>query len=236
MIEKIIIPATLSLIASVDKNNTSNIYQIISEDKIIETNKEFHTPVTSLKDSTLTKKEVLEIIIQIASNTNGVAEEEFGLTVPYSSLGFDSLDEVELVMNFEEKFNILIPDNIAEEMKTIQNSFDFIYEVLNNEGIFLYSNKNMTGEFKKITTNFSSVYLNFDVSKLSIIVPKGYRILLYSRPNYYGKLIAIDASKKRRKIKDFAKAQNKKYIQFDKSWKNGEIESIKIEKLNSRNE
>ena len=41
-------------------------------------------------------------------------------------LGADSLDTVELVMAFEEKFNIEIPDDAAETIMTIQNAIDFI--------------------------------------------------------------------------------------------------------------
>ena len=41
-------------------------------------------------------------------------------------LGADSLDTVELVMAFEEKFAIEIPDDAAETIMTIQNAIDFI--------------------------------------------------------------------------------------------------------------
>ena len=41
-------------------------------------------------------------------------------------LGADSLDTVELVMAFEEKFGIEIPDDAAETIQTIQNAIDFI--------------------------------------------------------------------------------------------------------------
>ena len=41
-------------------------------------------------------------------------------------LGADSLDTVELVMAFEEKFGIEIPDDAAETIVTIQNAIDYI--------------------------------------------------------------------------------------------------------------
>ena len=41
-------------------------------------------------------------------------------------LGADSLDTVELVMAFEEKFGIEIPDDAAETIQTIQNAIDYI--------------------------------------------------------------------------------------------------------------
>jgi acyl carrier protein len=41
-------------------------------------------------------------------------------------LGADSLDVVELVMQFEEAFDIEIPDEAAEKIKTVQNAIDYI--------------------------------------------------------------------------------------------------------------
>ena len=41
-------------------------------------------------------------------------------------LGADSLDTVELVMAFEEKFNVEIPDDAAETILTVKNAIDFI--------------------------------------------------------------------------------------------------------------
>tara|TARA_B110000196_G_C21011871_1_gene598323 strand:+ start:307 stop:540 length:234 start_codon:yes stop_codon:yes gene_type:complete len=41
-------------------------------------------------------------------------------------LGADSLDTVELVMAFEEKFEIEIPDDAAETILTVKNAIDFI--------------------------------------------------------------------------------------------------------------
>ncbi len=41
-------------------------------------------------------------------------------------LGADSLDTVELVMAFEEEFNIEIPDEDAEKITTVQDAVDYI--------------------------------------------------------------------------------------------------------------
>lgn len=41
-------------------------------------------------------------------------------------LGADSLDTVELVMAFEEKFNIEIPDEDAEKMKTVKDAIAYL--------------------------------------------------------------------------------------------------------------
>ena len=41
-------------------------------------------------------------------------------------LGADSLDIVELIMAFEEEFNVEIPDEAAEKIKTVQDVVDYI--------------------------------------------------------------------------------------------------------------
>ena len=41
-------------------------------------------------------------------------------------LGADSLDIVELIMAFEEEFEIEIPDDAAEKIKTVRNAVEYI--------------------------------------------------------------------------------------------------------------
>jgi acyl carrier protein len=41
-------------------------------------------------------------------------------------LGADSLDTVELVMAFEEAFNVEIPEDAAEKIATVQDAIDYI--------------------------------------------------------------------------------------------------------------
>lgn len=43
-----------------------------------------------------------------------------------NDLSADSLDVVELVMALEEEFEIEIPDEAAEEIKTVQDAVDYI--------------------------------------------------------------------------------------------------------------
>ena len=43
-------------------------------------------------------------------------------------LGADSLDTVELIMEFEKDFGVKIPDDQAENIKTVQNAIDYIVE------------------------------------------------------------------------------------------------------------
>ena len=43
-----------------------------------------------------------------------------------NDLGADSLDTVELVMEFEDEFEISIPDEDAETIQTVGNAIDYI--------------------------------------------------------------------------------------------------------------
>lgn len=43
-----------------------------------------------------------------------------------TDLGFDSLDQIEFIMAIEEAFNINVPDDDAEQIKTVQQAFEKI--------------------------------------------------------------------------------------------------------------
>ena len=57
----------------------------------------------------------------------GVEEGEVTNSASFTDdLGADSLDIVELVMAFEEEFDIEIPDEDAEKISTVQEAVDYI--------------------------------------------------------------------------------------------------------------
>ena len=57
----------------------------------------------------------------------GVEADEVALDSTFiDDLGADSLDIVELIMAFEEEFNIEIPDDAAEKIKTVQDVVTYI--------------------------------------------------------------------------------------------------------------
>ena len=57
----------------------------------------------------------------------GVSEEEIKITSSFiEDLGADSLDTVELVMAMEEEFEVEIPDEEAENIKTVQDAVTYI--------------------------------------------------------------------------------------------------------------
>ena len=64
---------------------------------------------------------------QIIVEQLGVDESQVDSTASFvDDLGADSLDIVELVMAFEEAFNIDIPDEDAEKISTVKDAVDYI--------------------------------------------------------------------------------------------------------------
>jgi acyl carrier protein len=68
-----------------------------------------------------------EKVKQIIVEQLGVDEGEVTQNASFvDDLGADSLDTVELVMAFEEAFEIEIPDEDAEKIRTVQDAIDYI--------------------------------------------------------------------------------------------------------------
>jgi len=71
--------------------------------------------------------EVLDKVVEIVCNQLTVDKGEVTAESSFvEDLGADSLDTVELVMAFEEKFDLQIPDDEAENITTIKSAVDWI--------------------------------------------------------------------------------------------------------------
>jgi acyl carrier protein len=63
----------------------------------------------------------------IIADQLGVGEEEIKPAASFiEDLGADSLDIVELVMAMEEEFEVEIPDEEAENIKTVQDAVNYV--------------------------------------------------------------------------------------------------------------
>jgi acyl carrier protein len=72
---------------------------------------------------------VAERVKQIIVEQLGVDENQVEPSASFvDDLGADSLDIVELVMAFEEAFDLDIPDEDAEKITTVKNAIDYIEE------------------------------------------------------------------------------------------------------------
>ncbi len=70
---------------------------------------------------------VAERVKQIIVEQLGVDESQVDPSASFvDDLGADSLDIVELVMAFEEAFELDIPDEDAEKIKTVKDAIDYI--------------------------------------------------------------------------------------------------------------
>ena len=68
-------------------------------------------------------------VISIIVDKLGVDEGEVTSEASFTNdLGADSLDTVELIMEFEKEFNIAIPDDQAEKIATVGDAISFIGE------------------------------------------------------------------------------------------------------------
>ena len=71
---------------------------------------------------------------KIVKEQLGVEEDEIQMSSTFvDDLGADSLDIVELIMAFEEEFNIEIPDEKAEKIKTVEDVVKYIEDAKGDE-------------------------------------------------------------------------------------------------------
>lgn len=74
------------------------------------------------------EEKVKEIII----NKLGIEESDLTPTSTLIELGGDSLDGIELILDFESEFNISIPDEDVDRLDTVQDYIDYFINKLNN--------------------------------------------------------------------------------------------------------
>jgi acyl carrier protein len=64
----------------------------------------------------------------IVAEKMGVDEEDITLETTFDDLNADSLDVVELIMALEEEFDMEIPDEDVEKIKTMGDAVEYIKE------------------------------------------------------------------------------------------------------------
>lgn len=73
--------------------------------------------------------EIAEKVKSIIVDKLGIDENEVSAEASFTNdLGADSLDTVELIMEFEKEFNISIPDEQAENIATVGDAIKYIEE------------------------------------------------------------------------------------------------------------
>ncbi len=75
----------------------------------------------------MTEEEIKEKVVKIVSEQMGVDKSEVTMETSFvNDLNADSLDTVELVMEFEDEFELSIPDEDAEKIQTVGKAVEFI--------------------------------------------------------------------------------------------------------------
>ncbi len=75
----------------------------------------------------MTVQEIEDKVISIVSEQMGINKAEITREVSFiNDLNADSLDIVELVMELEDSFEMQIPDEEAEKIKTVGQAIDYI--------------------------------------------------------------------------------------------------------------
>ncbi len=70
---------------------------------------------------------IAERVSKIIIDKLGVEESEVTLEAHFTNdLGADSLDTVELIMEFEKEFDVSIPDEKAEHIETVGQAVEFL--------------------------------------------------------------------------------------------------------------
>ncbi|MEF8816249.1 MAG: acyl carrier protein [Salinibacter sp.] len=73
--------------------------------------------------------DIEETVKSIIVDKLGVDEADVTSDASFTNdLGADSLDTVELIMEFEKEFDLTIPDEEAEEIATVGNAVDYLEE------------------------------------------------------------------------------------------------------------
>ena len=73
--------------------------------------------------------DIIDRVKKIVVEHLGVDEDKVTETASFiDDLGADSLDTVELIMEFEKEFNIAIPDDQAENIQTVGQAVSYIEE------------------------------------------------------------------------------------------------------------
>ena len=84
--------------------------------------------------SDINLEEVEAKIIEIVSEQMGVDKSEITRDTSFiNDLNADSLDTVELVMEFEDEFDMSIPDEEAEKIQTVGAAIDYIVGVVKSQ-------------------------------------------------------------------------------------------------------
>jgi len=85
-------------------------------------------------DSGFQRDKVFGEVVNIMAETLEISSDEITADLSFNSdLPFDSLQLYEFVIDVEEKYNIRLPDEVLDEVKTVDDIVDVIVKLANKE-------------------------------------------------------------------------------------------------------
>lgn len=83
-----------------------------------------------MSDSKIQREKVFEDVVRIMAETLEISPEEISADLSFNSdLPFDSLQLYEFVIDVEETYNIRLPDEVLDQVKTVSDIVDVIIKL-----------------------------------------------------------------------------------------------------------
>lgn len=82
-----------------------------------------------------------ERVLGILKKNDKVDVQKLSLNTPFTQLGLDSLDVVEVMIALEDEFHLEIPDVVADKVQTPKEIAQYIYDFLNPQKSTISSSK-----------------------------------------------------------------------------------------------
>ena len=73
---------------------------------------------------------VADRVIKVFADFKKVPREEITMDTTFEELGLDSLDGLNLIFELEEEFDLVVPDNKVQEMKSVRQAVEGIEALL----------------------------------------------------------------------------------------------------------
>ncbi len=87
-------------------------------------------PINSLMNDLLTEQEIAGVQEILARELGVKPEQLTPEAVLDADLGADSLTKVEIIMALEERFQVTVPDDLAERVQSVEDVYEALGKVL----------------------------------------------------------------------------------------------------------
>lgn len=138
-----------------------------------------------------------------------------------------------LVAAIEGQFQINASDDDIKSFKRAKDLSDYVFRA--QQGPVFFSKNNFQGKVERLATDRKDCDENADCLNFigSLLVPKGWRVTLFSQPKFKGQQLTIDASNEEIRIASFIKIDFTETISTSSqslNWRE-DTRSIRIQKL-----